>query len=61
MCVCLHGVYMVCVVRQVKGHVFFCGVQKRKNLLKEFQEGDCKVLVCTDIASRGIDTSKVWI
>lgn len=35
------------------------GMQNRKNLMKEFQEGDCKVLVCTDIASRGIDTSKV--
>ena len=34
-------------------------LQNRKDLLKGFQQGESKVLVCTDIASRGIDTSRV--
>ena len=36
-----------------------CVQQNRKNLLKTFLEGDSRVLICTDIASRGIDSSKV--
>ena len=27
----------------------------RSNLFEEFQEGRARVLVCTDIASRGVD------
>lgn len=34
-------------------------LQDRKNLLKEFKEGKSRILVCTDIASRGIDSSHV--
>lgn len=33
-------------------------IQVRLNRLKEFVDGKAKVLICTDIASRGIDTSK---
>ena len=34
-------------------------VQDRKNLLKRFKAEETRVLVCTDIASRGIDCSHV--
>lgn len=35
-------------------------LQDRKNLLKKFATGEgCRVLVCTDIASRGIDLTQV--
>ena len=37
----------------------FSVVQDRKNLLKEFTNGKARVLVCTDIASRGIDSTQV--
>ena len=37
----------------------FSHIQDRKNLLKEFTNGSAQVLVCTDIASRGIDSTKV--
>ena len=34
---------------------FFCLLKVRSNLFEEFQEGRARVLVCTDIASRGVD------
>ena len=37
----------------------FPSLQDRRNLLKEFASGSTRVLVCTDIASRGIDAKKV--
>lgn len=36
-------------------------LQDRKNLLKRFLDGEAKILVCTDIASRGIDCSLVGL
>ena len=39
--------------------IHFYPSQNRKDILKEFQQGDTKVLVCTDIASRGIHSSHV--
>lgn len=45
-------------VTVVKLHGGFSALN-RKDILKEFQQGDTKVLVCTDIASRGIHSSHV--
>lgn len=42
----------------VKLHAGFSSAD-RKNLLHEFIDGKARVLVCTDIASRGIDTNFV--
>ncbi|KAL4361421.1 hypothetical protein GQ457_04G037740 [Hibiscus cannabinus] len=33
--------------------------QKRKKALEEFKSGECRVLVCTDVASRGLDIPSV--
>ena len=35
-------------------------MQSRKNLMAPFCDGETRVLVCTDLASRGIDHDKVW-
>ena len=34
-------------------------VQSRKDLIQPFNEGETRVLVCTDLASRGIHHDKV--
>jgi len=33
--------------------------QVRRGRFSQFQNGDCDVLICTDIASRGLDTVRV--
>ena len=35
------------------------GFQRRKDLMQPFCDGETRVLVCTDLASRGIDHDKV--
>ena len=40
--------------------IFICDIlQERSKQLKSFMEGEIDILVCTDIASRGLDTSMV--
>lgn len=36
-------------------------MQSRKHLMRPFCEGETRVLVCTDLASRGIDYDKVHV
>ncbi len=34
-------------------------LQEREGLFQKFQDGQCDILVATDIASRGLDTCRV--
>ena len=38
-----------------------CWFQSRKGLMRPFSDGETRVLVCTDLASRGIDNDKVCV
>lgn len=35
------------------------GSQSRRNQFQRFQDGEAHVLVCTSVASRGLDTTRV--
>ena len=50
-----------CIIIQVGLYTIVTGfMQSRKNLMAPFCDGETRVLVCTDLASRGIDHDKVW-
>lgn len=42
-------------------HVHVSWFQSRKDLMGPFSDGETRVLVCTDLASRGIDNDKVGV